>query len=78
MSDQLSRIEAKLDRLIAGEASLLVSAKEARALLGCRSNPAFWRRCKEFGIKSIAYDKYRRADIENALARRALNLPPSS
>jgi hypothetical protein len=70
----LARIEAKIDRLIAGPESALVTTKEAIKLLGCRSYSSFFRLAKTLELKPITFGKYRRIDVLNAPARRALNL----
>lgn len=68
----LTRIEGKLDRVIAGPESPTVGLKEAMALTGCRSPRAFYRTCECLNIKSLKRGKYRRLDILNALGRAAL------
>lgn len=79
MTDQLTRIEAKLDRLINGPQPEILGAREGMKLLGCRTYSAFYRRIKELGVKPVMYGKYRRVDFTNALARRALGFaqPPA-
>lgn len=68
----LTRIEGKLDRVIAGPESPTVGLKEAMRLTGDRSSRAFYRTCGCLNITPLARGKYRRLDILNALGRAAL------
>lgn len=68
----LTRIEGKLDRVIAGPESPTVGLKEAMRLTGDRSSRAFYRTAARLGFLPLARGKYRRLDILNALGRAAL------
>lgn len=75
MSDlcQLDRIEAKLDRIIGGPPSPIVGCKELMRLTGCGSDSALRRLLPVLGIRPYVKGKYRRAEVENAIARKAFN-----
>lgn len=51
---------------------VLVGLKGLQKMLGCSSPSATARRADEFGIKSLAYGKYRIRDVENAIARKVI------
>ena len=69
---QLDRIEAKLDRLIGGPPKETITLHEAMALSGCHSETAFFRLRRRLGVLPFSKGKYRRAELENAIARMAL------
>lgn len=71
---QLTRIEAKLDRLLAGPQNPVLSLSEAMRLTGSRSRQAFQRMVQKWGVHSFIRGKYRRVDLENAMGREALRL----
>lgn len=66
---QLDRIEAKLDRLIKPEGPI-VGTEEAMRLFGVRSMPALYRTLKKFQVKAYERGRYRRIDINAAIARK--------
>jgi hypothetical protein len=70
---RLERIEAKLDRLIGGPPAAIVTVKEAMYLTGCRSISALYRLLPELGVRPYVKGKYRRLELENAIAKHALN-----
>lgn len=72
--EQLDRIEAKLDRALAGPESPTVNVPEAMYLLGLRpkSRTSFYELCQFLHIQPFARGKYRRTDILNAIGRQAL------
>lgn len=76
-TEQLNRIEAKLDRLIGPEPAV-ISCKQARELWGCKSNASLYRAAKTFGFHPVLHGKWRRLDWMNAITTRALKLKVSS
>lgn len=68
----LLRIEAKVDRLLAGPEKPTLTAHEAMKLTGDRSLTALYRTCEQLGIPRVKRNCYRRADILNGLGRLAL------
>lgn len=70
----LDRLEAKLDRLIKGEEALVLTQPEAMKLLGSKSSRSFYRLTAELGIKPYSRGRYLRADLESAMASRAIRL----
>ena len=47
----------------------VLTAAEARVLLSAPTSSSFFRVRKKLGIRSITQGRYRRGDIENAVAR---------
>lgn len=72
VSARLDRIEAKLDRLIGGPTPDVVSVKQAMPLVGVRTYSSFYRVISSLGVRPFLQGKYRRAEIENAVAKQAL------
>lgn len=70
LSARLERIEAKIDRLIGGPPSEIVRVREAMQMTGTRSYGAFYRVTSALHIRPYLKGKYRRSDIENALAKK--------
>lgn len=65
----LTRLEAKVDRLLAPEQSPIVTFQEGMVLSGCKSRTTFQRFLAGNEIKSVRRGKFRRTDIQNAIAR---------
>lgn len=76
MSDliQLTRIESKIDRLLAGPLDPTLTVAAAMKLTGTRSHQSFHRLMRKWSVHSFARGKYRRIDIDNAMGRQALRL----
>lgn len=68
----LERIEAKLDRLIGGPPAEVINGREVMLLTGDRSVAALHRTLTLLGIRPYKRGRYRRQEVINAVARRAL------
>lgn len=72
LPQQLDRIEAKLDRLIGGPPSETVHLKEVMLMTGTRTYTSVYRTLQALCVKPYLHGKYRRKDIENAIAEKLL------
>jgi len=74
INTRLDRIEAKLDRLLAPPLPDILTVREAMKMTGFRSIPSFYRALPVLGLRSYMKGKYRRSEVENAIARRSLSM----
>lgn len=72
MTNQLDRMEAKLDQLLTKELPAVLSTSEAGKLLGCNTPSSASHKLRQLGIPKIGFGQYRRSDIMNHLARQSL------
>lgn len=66
------RVVAKLRALPAEPKPETTDSKGAMRILGVRSRQALSRRCIALGVRRVARDCYRTADLVNAIARATL------
>lgn len=72
-ADQLARIEAKIDRLIQGNEPDVMTAADVMELMGLNSRTALHRLRLRLGLKPFVRGKYRRKEVQTAIARQTLN-----
>lgn len=72
-SARLERIEAKLDRLIGGEPADMIPVKEVMRLTGTKTYSSLYRILEKLQVHPFVKGKYRRIEVENAIAKKSLN-----
>jgi hypothetical protein len=76
------RISERIAERIAGRVAALLRAttvpdriavgiEELQPMLGCNSKSATYRELEKLGVRAYSPGKYRRADVENAVARKS-------
>lgn len=69
---RLDRIEAKIDRLIGGPPAEILTTKEAMHMTGTRTYSSLYRILAIIGVRAYAKGKYRRLELQNAIAKQSL------
>ena len=64
---------ATAEFILVAEKPVAVSLAQAGAMLSCDSDSATCRTLRKLGVRPFMLGKYRRADIENAVARESYN-----